>query len=444
MSKELSAEYYVNLRKAENKIQKVILKWFMEDPMMLEAHSLFQKVPNKNQKTIGINTKSKPPVITYNPNFINMVSAERLECVMAMEGFKILLKHPTTRLCQPRNIASLSSSITITPYSLGNILRRNDMEDFYPTPEQFGLKEKQCFEEYFRKLMDKQDETNEKIKEIWDSMSDEEKQQAIDNAQQQMSQGEEEQGEEEQGDGEDGDGFAKFDNTNDAMKEYFNPNGTSNQDWGENSLLESDIQTLVTDNLGNSKKWGTVSGEMFDEIKSAHTPKINYKEVLRRFNTSVMSMRTYSSRMKPNRRYGFEQCGQRREYDTKIIFAIDISGSMSDDDLAEGFAVINSLCGRAEIIYILHDTKIKKIERNFKKAKQSFEINGRGGTDFQDVVDYADKQKVDGLIFFTDGQAEEPTKPKRAKTLWLLHTKDHSWIKPPCDWGRVAYLERYQ
>ena len=446
-----SPEFKENLKKAEKKIEKVIMKWFMEDPMMMEAISMFQKVPNKNQKTVGINTKSRPPVITFNPNFINGISTERLESIMAMEGFKILLKHPTTRLCEPKHISSLSSTVTITPHSLGNILKQNGMDDFYPTPEMFGLPSEQCFEEYFRKFMDKQDETNDKIQKIWDSMSDEEKKEAIQEAMENSQQeGDEEQDGEGQGqpqgkgdDGKDQDGYQKFDSQGEAIKEYFNPNGTNNMDWGDNPILEADIKELVNNNKDRVKQWGNFTGDMFDQIVSAHTPKISWKEVVRRFNTSVLSMRSYASRMKHNRRYGLRQPGYRREYDTKVIFAIDSSGSMSNEDLAEGLAVINSLCGHAEITYIMFDTEITHVEKNFKKAKSNFKVYGRGGTDFQEVVDYADKENVDGVIIFTDGYASEPTQPKRAKTMWLLHSKD-AGMTPPCSWGYVAYLDRFE
>ena len=53
---------YINLQKAEKKIGKVITKWFLNDPMMLEAINLLKKIPSKDQDTIGIDTKSRPPV----------------------------------------------------------------------------------------------------------------------------------------------------------------------------------------------------------------------------------------------------------------------------------------------------------------------------------------------------------------------------------------------
>ena len=41
-------EFYLKLKKAEKKIQKIIIKWFMEDPMMLEALNMFKKVKEED------------------------------------------------------------------------------------------------------------------------------------------------------------------------------------------------------------------------------------------------------------------------------------------------------------------------------------------------------------------------------------------------------------
>jgi len=53
-------------------------------------------------------------------------------------------------------------------------------------------------------------------------------------------------------------------------------------------------------------------------------------------------------------------------------------------------------------------------------------VIGRGGTYFQPVIDYIDKNKeYDGLIIFTDGWAPIPTTPKNKRTriLWLFNNE---------------------
>lgn len=440
--------YMADIAKAEKKINGIISRFLMNDSMLLEAHNLFKKVPSTSQLTMGIDSRSIPPVIKYNPNFVNIISTEQLESIMTQDALKILLKHPTTRLCKPRNISGLASSITVIPFSLGNILKNQNMEEFYPSAERFDLEEGKCFEEYFRKLIDKFDETQEKIKRYWNSLSDEEKENLINTANNKQDKEQNNESKDQQCGGncdkdknKDGDGYHIFNNESQAIKEYYDPNSTSSMDWGGNDVLDADIKTLVKKNENNPKCWGNVSGEMYEEILSAHTPKISWKEVVRRFNKSVMSMRTFASRMKINRRHDLRLPGYKRDFDTNIIFAVDASGSMTNEDLAEGFAVINNVCKHAQITYVSFDTKILVVEHDLKRAKDRFEIGGRGGTDFQDVINFANTNKSDGLVIYTDGCASAPTQPIRTKVLWLMSTKEY---KPPVNWGFVAHLERYE
>jgi len=53
----------------EDRMDKVVANWYLEDFMMLGAWSMVDKVPDPKQKTIGINAVSYPPTISYNPKF---------------------------------------------------------------------------------------------------------------------------------------------------------------------------------------------------------------------------------------------------------------------------------------------------------------------------------------------------------------------------------------
>jgi len=58
-----------------------------------------------------------------------------------------------------------------------------------------------------------------------------------------------------------------------------------------------------------------------------------------------------------------------------------------------------------------------------KKSKTEFQVKGRGGTDFQSVIDYVAKnQGYDGLIIITDGYAPVPDVPPllSTKLLWVI------------------------
>jgi len=453
-------------KKALARMETIIANWFIDDFMMLGAWTLMDKIADPKMSTMGIDTRMSPAAFRYNPNFINALDNETLEMVMGAQGLKLLLRHPTTRMKNPRDISALSSSVTVDQLvvrdqSLG------DLKDVIPMPNEFDLPENQSHEIYFRMLNEKLDETRSKMdKKFGKSKSQEEKDELEKEQQEKQKQkgkgkqdpnGEPSEG---QGEGEDGEGeptegegqgsgggegegsedFKEFKNQKDAMKEHMDPRGDESKHWGENDMLDAEVENMVNEYKGSSQKWGSVSGNAFAQIVAANTPKINWKEVIRRFNTSVTTSQQIATRMKYNRRFGLDAPGRKRVYTTKILFALDVSGSMSDQDIAEGFAVVNAVCRHAEVHWMTFDTEIHDLATKMKKAQTMFKVNGRGGTDPAPVLAYADEHKYDGVVIYSDLDFYGAQKrPKRAKVLWLGTDK---CAKNPTDFGFYACLER--
>ena len=122
--------------------------------------------------------------------------------------------------------------------------------------------------------------------------------------------------------------------------------------------------------------------------------------------------------------------GSRRDFTTKLLFALDVSGSVPTKELQKGLSMLNQCFkyGIESIDVIQFDTAIKGEPLTVKKAKNSLQITGRGGTDFTPVIQYIDQNRdYDGLIIFTDGYASRPPKPKNYKTriLWLFNDEDN-------------------
>ena len=136
--------------------------------------------------------------------------------------------------------------------------------------------------------------------------------------------------------------------------------------------------------------------------------------------------------MKPSRRYGFQYMGSRRDFTTRLLFAVDVSGSVSSSDIRTAFAIVNRLFkyGIESIDVLWFDTQIrndKPIE--IKRARREIEVSGRGGTCFQPIMDYLDDHRqYDGLIIFTDGIAPVPDRPKRnrrTRVVWLFNNEQN-------------------
>jgi predicted metal-dependent peptidase len=429
----VNEDYRQQALAAKAKMERVAGMWMIDDTMLLGAWCLVEKQEDPKQDTIGIDSRCNPPIVKYNPYFINSLSKEKLEMVMVSEAFKILLKHPTTRLRQPRVISAMASQLVIN-----QILNQFDKElageDNFLMPDDFGLMDDKFFEEYYRRLMEDLEKAMQKISLTFGN-SDENKEGE--------SQGGSGEGKGEPKDKQEqkpGNKFKEYKDEKQALKDYFNPAGTCSMEWGSNDLFDADVTNMVRER-NSSKYWGKYTGDFQGMIVAANKPKVSYREVLRRFNTSVISSKEHPSRMKVNRRYDLASPGHRRLYKSKVIFAVDASGSMGDDDLAEGFAVINSVCKHSELTFILFDTEIKLVEKKIKKARKEFKVSGRGGTDFNAVCNYATEHKADGLVIFTDGQASALPQPKGVKVCWVMSDKQ---FKPPVNWGTICHLDRYE
>ena len=426
-----------DFNKAKNKIDRVIWKLWTKDNVLFCALSMLDKIPDPHFDTMGIDVISNNRVsLKYNPNFILSISLERLELVLYIEGMRLLLRHPTTRLKEPANISHLASSLAINQLSNTDVDKLlQGLDEISPDPKRFGLKDNEAFEEYFRELLERADKVNQQIQQIWGSMSDEQKkdalQKAISNA---------EQDEEEREKNADEEGYQEFDNEKEAMKKYTDPNGNGNQGWGKNNGFDADVKSFVDKVRHKTRMWGKYTSSAQAQILAMLDPKISCKDIIRKFGASIITGQTVTSRMKINRRWDVERPGYRRIYKPHVIFAIDSSGSMSDEDLAYGFGVINKLLFFAKITFVEFDTEIKKVEKNFNKARKEFQAFGRGGTDFEQVMTMADNEKVDGLIVYTDGCASPPHQPK-CKMLWLLHAKE---AKAPVKWGFCTHLDRFE
>ena len=68
---------------------------------------------------------------------------------------------------------------------------------------------------------------------------------------------------------------------------------------------------------------------------------MDYRRILSQFRACIISQRCKLTRMKPNRRYGFEFMGSQFEPKTHLLVAVDVRGSIETEDLQNFFSIIN-------------------------------------------------------------------------------------------------------
>ena len=450
----------------DNRIQHIIERWYLSEPALFQifgTHNL-----EKNDK-ISCPFRCGKGVIEYSPKLIDGLNHEALELYLKAEIIRILLKHPYDRqpdLCKRESMSTGSNLVLSDNYDFTKIN--------LPKPSDYNLESEQSYEWYtfrveaFSLIKDKSETQKEKLTN--DESLDKDG----------MSDQTDDSKDGEQTSSDDGDRASsgielqlpdgtiiKLPNksesgTNSQSQSTADNNGNSsehpieNRDfptpqdglkkqdlsalWEEDSLMSSQIDIEI-DKIQQSNSWGSLAGNISEMIIANTKARIDYRKVLSGFRASILSSKRHLTRMRPNRRSGFDNMGSIRRFNTKLLVAVDVSASVDSVSLSHFYSIIMRAFkyGIEHIDVVQFDMELSEpqsLEVAQQKLKQ-FTITGRGGTSFQPAFDYAaEHPEYDGLIIFTDGCAPEPLKPKRlkAKVAWVLndeknYQKNNEWMK---------------
>lgn len=394
----------------DERISRILEIWYLDEP------ALFQVLCSHE---VAENPKMECPVrcgrrrVEYNPDYIREMSDAALSEALKTEAIRILLKHPYERRpdqCSGEAIA-LGSNVCIgDQYIYGSFKIEK--------PSDFDLQGGEPFEWYARKIQ-------ELLPPSMDGNGDESDSSGsgMDNA-------------ESEGEGE-SDSEARQ-----KASEKRSRNQALSELWEEDDMAVAMINGIIE----STTKWGSLSGGIAEMLKASTKAKINWRTVFAGFRASVLSSRRKLTRMKPNRRSGFEQMGSTRQFNTRLLVAVDVSGSISSSALSYFYGVINSAFryGFEAIDVVQFDCGITQVQ-SLKKTMKDVTAVGRGGTSFQEPIDYAKENDYDGLLILTDGYAPAPTLPDgmRCKIIWVCQDKscyeaNHNWMEKL---GRVCTME---
>jgi predicted metal-dependent peptidase len=212
--------------------------------------------------------------------------------------------------------------------------------------------------------------------------------------------------------------------------------------WDEDDMTVQLINGIIS----STKNWGSIPGNLAEILTTSLKAKINWRNVFAGFRASIISSKRKLTRMRPNRRTGFDNMGSVRRFDTRLLVAVDVSGSISTESLRYFYGVINSAFryGFESIDVVQFDCGISSV-MNLKKVVKDMGVFGRGGTSFQEPIDFAHQNGYDGLVMLTDGYAPEPVIPEGFKTglLWVCENQsclDHHkrWMEKS---GRTCVMQ---
>lgn len=196
------------------------------------------------------------------------------------------------------------------------------------------------------------------------------------------------------------------------------------QDSGD--IDEKTLQEFTEKFIANSQK-GSIPNyleSMISALKNSQG-ELPWNLYLRRLMGTVEGNKkktiTRKNRRQPDR---LDVRGQLRSYKANLAVALDISGSISTEEFQQAIKEVLAIVKNYnhEITIIECDSAIRRVYKvkSVKDIKNRLAIHG--GTKFTPVFEYANNNKVNLLVYFTDGKGEDQllTKPKGYKTLWVI------------------------
>ena len=136
--------------------------------------------------------------------------------------------------------------------------------------------------------------------------------------------------------------------------------------------------------------------------------------------------------MKPNRRTDFSYMGSKYTFSTRLLAAVDTSGSIGTKDISNFYSIIGKFFayGIDSIDVIMFDRELQGKPVTLRNATSNITVAGRGGTSYTPLFEFVQQQKnisYDGVLIFTDGDARTPQIPadfkKKHQVLWICNTK---------------------
>lgn len=208
----------------------------------------------------------------------------------------------------------------------------------------------------------------------------------------------------------------------------------------EKQLIQNQInQQIKTAAEQTIKMRGTIPAEMKEIVDELFKPKpriFDWKAYFRRMLGSIYDINIKKTRRKESIRFP-DSAGIKHKKKVSILVAVDTSGSVNNDELRDFFSEITYIYKAGARITILECDA--RISANYEyTGKWTGKVHGRGGTDFQPVIDYYRKNMKDyaALVYFTDGECSIPDNVPR-DTIWVITSAgDHKKEYP----GRTLFI----
>nr|WP_312215356.1 VWA-like domain-containing protein [Clostridioides sp.] len=224
----------------------------------------------------------------------------------------------------------------------------------------------------------------------------------------------------------DKDGEEVDNNESENIENEFSPEKTHDI-WEDSDDIDKQTLKEFTEKFIDNSQKGINPAYLEDMISLLKNSKgeLPWNLYLNRLMGTVESNKkktiTRRNRRQPDR---LDLRGELRSHKAEIAVAIDISGSISDEEFKQAIKEVLNIVKNYnhEITIIECDNEIRRVYKvkSVKDVKDRIS-NGRG-TKFTPVFDYANKRNINLLVYFTDGKGENKLQviPRGYKVLWII------------------------
>ncbi len=349
---------------------------------------------------VGVNIETMSIIMGYNPDFMLQQSPEKRGGLIRHELYHVVLKHildraPTNKTY--RMIHNLAADLAIN-----SIIGEENLPDCGIIP---GKRPKHCEDEDLANLIESFP-LNESLEWYFERLLSYAKGKS------------------------DGEGDAEY------TLQIGNEDGETMDGHGNWGDIPDEIKDIVAGKMENSLRkaanraqnnsWGSVPSHMQAAILASLKREVDWRAVLRMFLGRCRSTERDSTIKKINKKMPYKFPGVKRHNHARLLFAVDQSGSMSDEDVQLCLSEAFSCSQEGEIDVVNFDCSVDVDSlKSVKKGKTFPWVRTRcGGTNFDSVREFVsnhkNKGRWDGLVILTDGYAPTMAAAPRLRVLWLI------------------------
>ena len=217
------------------------------------------------------------------------------------------------------------------------------------------------------------------------------------------------------------------------------------EDFGDLTDAEGELISNQIDHIAKNaaeqtiKQRGTIPGcfkEYIEGLFKQKPPVFNWKKYFRRLIGTQISIDLKKTRKKESIRFPDSSAVKYRKK-SKILVAIDTSGSVNDKELCDFFSEINHICkSNVDVDICECDTRIDRIYKY--TGKWDGTISGRGGTSFDEPIRYFNEHHdYTTMVYFTDGYAPIPSiRVRNNQIIWVITSNGQHQDYP----GHAIYI----